>query len=247
MRHYREQGVDLLYTNLPQLLPNAPLTPRPPPLTLCPPELTPKTDVIEASHISKTPTSVDKLYDSEKSDDDTDNNGTEDRQFMSLNVKQTAEDPVAPPCHGQGGRGVAMCDHARALTQRSLSCMAELHDNLSFLDSCFRVSDGVVTPKDDTRWPQNRCRILPGLSDDVSDTDTEVTHNWWTASCVEDMRAMVETYSFKRTKETLTGILEEVDSLEDLDRHVMREGLRVPVSKQHCDPWIRRDTDEEVK
>ena len=237
-RHYREQGVDLLYTNLPQLLPNPPPTPRPP-------ELMPKTDVIKASDISKMPTSLDKLYDSEKSDDDNDNDGTEDRKFVSLNVKQTAEDPVAPP--SQGCRGIAMCDHARELMQRSLSCMAELHDNLSFLDSCFCVSDGGVTPSDDTRWPQTRCRMLPGLSDDASDTDTEVTQSWWRDSCVEDMRAMLETYSFKRTKETLTGILEEVDSLEDLDRHLVSESLRVPVSKQHRNPWTCRETDEEVK
>lgn len=241
VRRYHQQGVDLLYSNLLQLLPS------PSPPTTSPehvPKPLPRTDILKTSDVTKMSTSVEKLYDSEKSDDD-DNGGSESGRFLSLIVKPPAEDEVAPPSRGCCGN--KMCKRARELTQRSLSCISELHDNLSFLDSCFRVSSAPITLSDDTRWPQHRCRTLPGLSDDIGDTDAKATQNWWTDSCVEDMSATVEMYSFRRTKETLTAILKDVDSLEDLDRYLVGESLHVPVAKQHCNPRIKRETDEEVR
>lgn len=241
MRHYNQQGISLLYMNLPRLLPSpAHLS-----LATIPGKFEQEQKPLPRADVTKSSPSVDKLYDSEKSDNE---DGCESGRFMSLTVKHTAEDEcqqVAPPSHGC--RGNQMCKHARELLQQSLSCMSQLHDNLSFLDSSFWVSSARITHNDDTRWPQHRCRTLPGLSDDIGGTDAEVTQNWWTDCCVEDMGSTVEMYSFKRSKETLTGILADVDSLEDLDKHLMNESLRVPVTEQHCDTRIRRETDEEVR
>ena len=238
MRHYRRQGIGLLYANLPRLLPSPASLPATDPDEL-PSELIkppPKTDVAKTTY-------VDKLYDSERSDDE---DGSE-KAFLSLPIAKPVADSksqlVAPSMHSCH----KMCKRARELELLSLDCMSALHDDLSFLDSSFGTSSAGVMADDDTWGSHHRCRMFPGLSDDVGGAESEVSLNWWADICVEDVCSTVEMYSFKRTKETLSGILEEVDSLEELDRRLVSRNLWTPVAEQTCNPKIRRETDEEVR
>ena len=241
VRHYRQQGIGLLYANLPRLLPCSASLP-----ATDLDELPRETKPLPKTGVAMT-TYVDKLYDSEKSDEE---DGSE-KTFLSLPTVKRAEDsesesqPAASPT--RGCRKTKMCKRARELVLRSLDCMSELHDDLSFLDSSFGGSSAGVTDNDDTRGSHHRCRTLPGLSDDVGDDESEVSLSWWADSCVEDVWSMVEMYSFKRTKETLAGILDEVESLEDLDRRLVGRSLWTSVAEQSCNPKIRRETDEEVR
>ena len=237
VRHYRQQGIGLLYANLPRLLPCSASLPATD-LDEMPqePKPLPKTDVAKTTY-------VDKLYDSEKSDEE---DGTE-KTFLSLPTAKRAEESQLVVASTRGCRKTKMCKRARELVLRSLDCMSELHDDLSFLDSSFGGSSAGVTDNDDTRGSHHRCRTLPGLSDDVGGAESEVSQNWWADSCVEDVCSMVNMYSFKRTRDTLAGILGEVESLEDLGRRLVGRSLWTSVAEQSCNPKIRRETDEEVR